>query len=408
MIIAVTGSSGTLGRATVERLRADGHDVVGFDLAGPAGPGFTRVDLSDYGQTLDAILGVTARHDGLDALVHLAAVPVNGLIPDVATFENNLAASSHVLFAAHRAGIRRIVIASSITAAGFPFDVAPPALPVDEGYTRAFNTYGLGKVVEETLAAQIAGWREGVSITALRFTNVVAPDGYATFARAGEDDYRRDLLGSWVDARDGAEADLRQPQVAARHRFARRLGGIDGGIEEVSVAHHARKQTQLADRAATLALQACNRQTGLGMRAFDERVAQIENRLRHGENENIPLGDAQLRVETGTAHGFGFVQHRQSRSLVYRLCTAVLPLIRPAGHLPADGARICRTGLLTQRGSLGQVPSPRLAARGSGRGRNCLICAYRRAPAGRCDRARRSPASARPRRRKRGRFRHIR
>lgn len=206
MIIAVTGSSGTLGRATVERLRADGHDVVGFDLAGPAGPGFTRVDLSDYGQTLDAILGVTARHDGLDAVVHLAAVPVNGLIPDVATFENNLAASSHVLFAAHRAGIRRIVIASSITAAGFPFDVAPPALPVDEGYTRAFNTYGLGKVVEETLAAQIAGWREGVSITALRFTNVVAPDGYATFARAGEDDYRRDLLGSWVDARDGAEA----------------------------------------------------------------------------------------------------------------------------------------------------------------------------------------------------------
>lgn len=59
--IAVTGSSGKLGTATLERLRAGGHDVVGFDLAGPAGPGFTRVDLADYGQTLDALLGVTAR-----------------------------------------------------------------------------------------------------------------------------------------------------------------------------------------------------------------------------------------------------------------------------------------------------------------------------------------------------------
>ena len=100
MIVGVTGSEGKLGRATVERLRSAGHTVVGFDLHGPAGAGFTRVDLGDYGQTLDAFLGVTARHDGLDALVHLAAVPVNGLIPDVATFQNNVSASSHVFFAA--------------------------------------------------------------------------------------------------------------------------------------------------------------------------------------------------------------------------------------------------------------------------------------------------------------------
>lgn len=206
MFIAVTGSNGTLGRATVDRLRADGHEVIGFDLAGTPGPGFTRVDLADYGQTLDALLGVTARHEGLDAIVHLAAVPVNGLVPDVTTFENNLAATYHVLFAAHRAGIRTVVFASSITAMGFPFDVAPPSLPVDETYTRAFNTYGLGKVAEEAIAAQLAGWDPESSITALRFTNVVAPDAYSTFERADDPVYRRDLLGSWIDARDGAAA----------------------------------------------------------------------------------------------------------------------------------------------------------------------------------------------------------
>lgn len=206
MRIGVTGSGGKLGRATVERLRADGHDVMGFDLAGTPGPGFTRVDLTDFGQTLDAFLSVTARHEGLDALVHLAAIPVNGLVPDAATFHNNVTVSFNALFAAHRAGIRTIVLASSITAMGFPFDEAPPHLPVDETYTSANNTYGLGKVAEEAIAAQLVRWTPETSITALRFTNVVGPDEYATFERAAEPGYRRDLVGSWVDARDGALA----------------------------------------------------------------------------------------------------------------------------------------------------------------------------------------------------------
>ncbi len=158
MTIGVTGSGGKLGRATMERLRADGHDVIGFDLAGTPGAGFTRVDLTDFGQTLDAFLSVTARHDGLDALVHLAAIPVNGLVPDAATFHNNMTVSFNALFAAHRAGIRTIVLASSITAMGFPFEEAPPALPVDETYTSANNTYGLGKVAEEAIAAQLVRW----------------------------------------------------------------------------------------------------------------------------------------------------------------------------------------------------------------------------------------------------------
>lgn len=206
MIIGVTGSEGKLGRATVTRLREEGHEVIGFDLTGPAGPGFTRIDLADYGQVLDALLGVTARHRGLDALVHLAAVPVNGLVPDVTTFENNVLASFHVLLAAHRAGIRTVVTASSITATGFPYDAPPPFLPLDESHAQAFNTYALGKIVEEAMAAQLVNWADGTSITALRFTNVVNEGEYATFERAAEPGYRRDLLGSWIDARDGAQA----------------------------------------------------------------------------------------------------------------------------------------------------------------------------------------------------------
>lgn len=206
MFIGVTGSGGKLGRATVERLRREGHAVTGFDLVGTPGPGFTRVELDDFGQTLDALISVTARHEGLDALVHLAAIPVNGIVPDARTFQNNVIATFNVLYGAHRAGIRRIVFASSITAMGFPFDEAPPRFPLDETYTSARNTYGLGKVAEEAIARQLAQWDEETSITTLRFTNVVAEDEYGTFERAGDPDYRRDLLGTWVDARDGAGA----------------------------------------------------------------------------------------------------------------------------------------------------------------------------------------------------------
>lgn len=206
MRIAVTGSSGKLGTATVELLRSQGHEVLGLDLHGAPGVGFTRVDFTDYGQTLDALLGVTARHTGLDALVHLAAIPVNGLVPDVTTFHNNMTVSFNVFQAAMRAGIPTIVYASSITAMGFPFAEDPPYLPLDENVTGANNTYGLVKVLEEAMVAQLVRWDPALSITALRYTNVVGADEYDTFARAGDPAYRRDLMFSYIDARDGALA----------------------------------------------------------------------------------------------------------------------------------------------------------------------------------------------------------
>jgi nucleoside-diphosphate-sugar epimerase len=204
--IAVTGSAGRLGQAVMAELDAVGHRVFGMDVRpSPAMPS-TTVQLTDYGQTLDALLGVTARHDGLDALVHLAAVPVNGLVPDVTTFHNNLTATFNVLFAAHRAGIDTLIHASSITAMGFPFETPPPYLPVDENVSSAFTTYGLAKVLEERMAAELAGWSPNRSITSLRFTNVVGPGEYESFAPAGDLAYRRDLLGSYVDVRDASRA----------------------------------------------------------------------------------------------------------------------------------------------------------------------------------------------------------
>src|SRR6478609_4200270 len=159
MRIALTGSSGKLGTVVARELREAGHDVVGMDVVGTRGPSFVQVDLTDYGQVIDALGGVGDRPEGFEAVVHLAAIPAPGLRSDVATFHNNMAATFNVFWAAVRLGIRRIVYASSETVLGLPFDVPPPYIPVDEEYApRPESTYSLGKLVDETIARQYVRW----------------------------------------------------------------------------------------------------------------------------------------------------------------------------------------------------------------------------------------------------------
>lgn len=211
MRIAVTGGSGKLGRTVVSELRAVGHTVVNLDIAGVRGPGFVRVDLTDYGQVIDALAGVNDRHDGVDALVHLAAIPAPGILSDVATFHNNILSTFHVFQAARRLGIRNIVYASSETVLGLPFDTPPPYIPVDEDYpARPETTYSLVKHLEEQLAIELVRWDPALKIIALRFSNVMDPEDYGDFRAYDLDaNLRKWNLWSYIDGRDGAQAVLK-------------------------------------------------------------------------------------------------------------------------------------------------------------------------------------------------------
>lgn len=211
MRIAVTGGSGKLGRTVVRELRDTGNEVINLDAAGERGRGFVRVDLTDYGQTLDALLGVDDQHDGFDAVVHLAAIPAPGITSDVATFSNNIQATYNVFAAAIRAGIRNVVYASSETVLGLPFDVPPPYIPVDEEYpARPESTYSLVKHLEEQMAIELVRWHPDLKIVALRFSNVMDPEDYADFPSYDEDAHNRKWnLWGYIDARDGAQAVLR-------------------------------------------------------------------------------------------------------------------------------------------------------------------------------------------------------
>jgi UDP-glucose 4-epimerase len=216
MRIAVTGGSGKLGRTVVRELSAAGHHVVNLDRDGTRGPGFVRVDLTDHGQVVDALTAVDEQHRGLDAVVHLAAVPAPGLVPDVATFQNNMLSTFHVLWAAARLGIRRIVHASSETVLGLPFDTPPPYVPVDEEYAaRPESVYSLTKHLEETLAVELTRWNPELALTSLRFSNVMDPEDYAQFPSFDADARARKWnLWGYIDGRDGAQAVLRALETA--------------------------------------------------------------------------------------------------------------------------------------------------------------------------------------------------
>ncbi len=213
MTIAVTGGSGKLGRGVIAWLTEAGYDVVNLDRApapgGPARPaGFIEIDLTDAGQVIDALGGVEDRFEKLDAVVHLAAIPAPGLLTNVATFHNNMLASFNIFEGARRAGITRIIHASSETVLGLPFDVPPPYIPVDEEYPAVPNsTYSLVKHLEETMAIQLCRWNPELSVTGLRFSNVMDGSEYGGFPAFDADPLLRKWnLWGYIDVRDAGQA----------------------------------------------------------------------------------------------------------------------------------------------------------------------------------------------------------
>lgn len=209
--VVVTGGSGKLGRAVVRDLLDHGWDVVVLDNHPGADERahLLRVDLTDYGQVLAALTDVDDAYRGVDAVVHLAAIPAPGLAPNAVTFANNVLATYHVFEAARVAGVRNVVWASSETVLGLPFlEQVPPWFPVDEDYRVVpTTTYSLGKAVDEELAHHFCRWDPEAKVIGLRFSNVMEPHDYAGY-EAFQDDALARCWNAWgyIDARDGAQA----------------------------------------------------------------------------------------------------------------------------------------------------------------------------------------------------------
>lgn len=151
MRVVVTGSSGRLGRSLSAGLAASGHAVIGADLApaGLAGIDEREVDLLDA-QATAALLAEMRP----DAVVHLAGIAVPFSAPEREILITNTMLAHTVLDAAARAGVGRVLVASSPTVIGYSSPTwRASAVPIEETHpVEPAHAYALSKlVIEETV-----------------------------------------------------------------------------------------------------------------------------------------------------------------------------------------------------------------------------------------------------------------
>ena len=202
MKIVATGGSGKAGAFAIRELLDHGYAVTNIDRVPPSERlcPFVRVDLTDMGQVFGAMVG----HD---ALVHLAAIPAPTGWPPEVVFHNNVMSTFNVVEAGTSLGMRRVVIAGSESALGFPFAthrLAPQYMPIDKDHPLTpEDPYALGKIVAEEIC-RVASRRTGVPTVSLRFSWIRPKEDYAVRFPPMWDHPERGAFNLWayVDARD--------------------------------------------------------------------------------------------------------------------------------------------------------------------------------------------------------------
>lgn len=167
----ITGGTGHIGKAAVERLLQHSWDVRVVDI-GPGvqfdGAEYVECNILNYDDLLRQMRGC-------DAVIHLAALrgPSLGTGHDV--FQINVVGTFNVFEAAAAVGIRRVAQASSINALGCTYSTGDMKLdyfPIDEAHpTFTTDPYSFSKQTVEAIGAYY--WRrEGISSIAYRYPGV--------------------------------------------------------------------------------------------------------------------------------------------------------------------------------------------------------------------------------------------
>ena len=105
-LILVTGSSGRIGRAVATELQACGHAVRGFDRV-PT-PGLADMIVG----TLTSEADIARAMSGVHTVIHLAATPDDAdFLAEIVP--NNIIGVYHIFEEAQKAGVKRMILASS-------------------------------------------------------------------------------------------------------------------------------------------------------------------------------------------------------------------------------------------------------------------------------------------------------
>lgn len=222
MRVLVTGGTGAVGQAAVERLVQRGWEVrvvgrrAGFDIPGAE---YQVCDITDYDD-------VREKMRGFDTVVHLAAIPNPRVAPGPEVFRVNALGTYNVYEAAAAEGIKKLVQASSINAFGCFWgnqDIIPHYLPIDEAHpTYTTDAYSFSKTVVESIGDYY--WRRaGISSVALRLPAVWSDERFNSEEARQQRQKTRQLLDEFA-AQPEDERRARLTQVQQNINRVRREG----------------------------------------------------------------------------------------------------------------------------------------------------------------------------------------
>jgi len=213
MKVLITGGSGKIGKFVVPELERTGHEIKIFDLEEPKDSkhDFIKGDLRNLEEVEEATRDI-------EAVVHLAAIPHDIPGEPQELMGINVMGTFHVLEAAARNNVKRVVFASSVSAYGFLFWKKPIAVeyfPIDEKHPcKPDDMYGLSKIISEKLCYAYTQ-RYDICTICLRLATVWFPHGDAvtkyllSSAQQPKSDIDlpfRDVKWGYVDVRDVAQA----------------------------------------------------------------------------------------------------------------------------------------------------------------------------------------------------------
>jgi uronate dehydrogenase len=161
--ILVTGAAGGIGTRMRKLLPAAYNDIRWSDIRKPddlaANEEFMAADLANLGAVEKIVAGV-------EGVVHLGGFSVEG--PWDAIHQANIVGCYNLFEAAYRAGVKRVVFASSNHAVGF----YPRTKKIGVDVTvRPDSRYGVSKAFGEALGSLYAE-KHGLGVTCLRIGNV--------------------------------------------------------------------------------------------------------------------------------------------------------------------------------------------------------------------------------------------
>ena len=204
MRILLTGSTGWLGRFLAPRLRADGHEVIGLDIA--PGPDTQLIGSIADRATVDRAVA------GCDAVIHAAALHKPDIVryPAQAFVDVNVTGTLNLLEAAVAAGCSRFVFTST-TSLMITREIRAEAgdaavwLDEDSGPLAPRNIYGVTKRAAEELCRLIHAER-GQPVVVLRTARFFPEEDDTHRALSGENMKANELLNRRLTVEDCADA----------------------------------------------------------------------------------------------------------------------------------------------------------------------------------------------------------